>query len=194
MHIKQREKNCSARSSNFSLVRTSRSCSRGSSASMTVTRSSLPLSGNRRLRVKNIRPSAKATLAASSSCPPPRYTTSNPRARSFLANFPVVRSARNFIAILVILSLHRRRVKRPLLPHGARDRKPHDGPFQESPGKSHILRHSGKSRNPELLENPGFRVALRLPGMTASPSFEGFEKRLWRQKNLDGFKRRRRED
>jgi len=44
--------------------------------------------------------------------------------------------------------------------------------------KSHLLRHSGKSRNPELLENYGFRVALRLPGMTIFSSFQEFCKSL----------------
>jgi hypothetical protein len=40
--------------------------------------------------------------------------------------------------------------------------------------KSHFLCHSGESRNPELLENPGFRVALRLPGMTTSLFLRSF--------------------
>jgi len=44
--------------------------------------------------------------------------------------------------------------------------------------KSRSLRHSGESRNPELLVNPGFRVALRLPGMTISPYFQEFCKSL----------------
>ena len=44
--------------------------------------------------------------------------------------------------------------------------------------KIYLLRHSGESRNPELLENPGFRVALRLPGMTIFSSFQEFCKRL----------------
>jgi hypothetical protein len=40
--------------------------------------------------------------------------------------------------------------------------------------KSHLLRHSAESRNPESFENPGFRVALRLLGMTTSSVFESF--------------------
>jgi hypothetical protein len=44
--------------------------------------------------------------------------------------------------------------------------------------KSHLLRHSGESRNPEGLKNTGFRVALRLPGMTTSACFQEFCKRL----------------
>jgi hypothetical protein len=44
--------------------------------------------------------------------------------------------------------------------------------------KSHLLRHSGESRNPEVLKNTGFRVALRLPGMTTSSCFQEFCKRL----------------
>jgi len=34
--------------------------------------------------------------------------------------------------------------------------------------KSRLFRHSRESGNPELLEKPGFRVALYLPGMTIS--------------------------
>jgi len=44
--------------------------------------------------------------------------------------------------------------------------------------KSFLLRHSGESRNPEWLENPGFRVALRLPGMTIFSFFEELYKSL----------------
>ena len=52
--------------------------------------------------------------------------------------------------------------------------------------KSRSLRHSGeprigiqgRRRNPESLENPGFRVALRLPGMTIFYCFQGFCKSL----------------
>ena len=60
--------------------------------------------------------------------------------------------------------------------------------FQESGAscKSHLLRHSGeprigvrgRRRNPELLEKTGFRVALRLPGMTTFSCFQEFCKRL----------------
>jgi hypothetical protein len=31
-----------------------------------------------------------------------------------------------------------------------------------------LIHHGGESQNPKLPENPGFRVALRLPGMTIS--------------------------
>jgi hypothetical protein len=34
--------------------------------------------------------------------------------------------------------------------------------------KSRLFRHSRESGNPELLEKPGFRVALHLPGTTIS--------------------------
>jgi hypothetical protein len=44
--------------------------------------------------------------------------------------------------------------------------------------KSRSLRHSGESRNPESIENPGFRVALRLPGMTIFSCFQEFCKNL----------------
>ena len=52
--------------------------------------------------------------------------------------------------------------------------------------KSRSLRHSGESRigvrgrrrNPESLENSGFRVALRLPGMTLFSCFQEFCKSL----------------
>src|SRR3972149_9226300 len=50
--------------------------------------------------------------------------------------------------------------------------------YRRASCKSHLLRHSGESRNPELLENPGFRVALRLPGMTTASGFQEFCKRL----------------
>jgi len=36
----------------------------------------------------------------------------------------------------------------------------------------------GRRRNPESLKKPGFRVALRLPGMTISPCFQEFCKNL----------------
>ena len=44
--------------------------------------------------------------------------------------------------------------------------------------KRYLIRHSGESRNPELHENPGFRVAPCLPGMTISPCFREFCKNL----------------
>jgi len=37
-----------------------------------------------------------------------------------------------------------------------------------------LFRHSRESGNPELLEKPGFRVALRLPGMTISFQVQSF--------------------
>ena len=48
-------------------------------------------------------------------------------------------------------------------------------------GKSHLFRHSGESRNPELLENPGFRVAL-CPLHHAVQGFACPEWRVWGKK------------
>jgi len=46
--------------------------------------------------------------------------------------------------------------------------------FKGGSCKSHLPRHSGESRNPESIQVPGFRVALRLPGMTISSWFKSF--------------------
>jgi hypothetical protein len=39
----------------------------------------------------------------------------------------------------------------------------------------------GATRNPDFFENPGFRVALRLPGMTTSLCFREFCRNLTQQ-------------